>query len=175
MTRTIDTVVTFLEMTEQPSLVDIHPPVNLKVALMRAEEIPVHFYRYLYDTVGTGLYWIDRKVLSDEALANIIHDENVEVFVAYGHGVPAGFFEIDARKPEEVWLAYFGIVPDFQGQGVGKWLLAEAIGTAWAKGPERVRVETCTLDHPRALALYQRMGFVPYAQEDKTMEVPDTA
>lgn len=175
MTRTVDTVVTFLEMTEPPSLADIHPPINLKVALMRAEMMPVHFYRYLYATVGADHVWIDRKLMSDEALAAIIHDEAVEMFVAYGRGVPAGFFEIDARKADEIWLAYFGIVPDFLGQGVGKWLLAEAIGAAWAKAPERVRVETCTLDHPRALPLYQRMGFTPYAQQHKTMELPDEA
>jgi hypothetical protein len=29
-------------------------------------------------------------------------------------------------------------------------------------------VDTNTLDHPRALALYQRMGFVPVRREDKT-------
>jgi hypothetical protein len=29
-------------------------------------------------------------------------------------------------------------------------------------------LDTCTLDHPRALALYQRAGFVPVCREDKT-------
>jgi hypothetical protein len=27
-------------------------------------------------------------------------------------------------------------------------------------------VQTCTLDHPRALPLYQQMGFIPFAQEE---------
>ena len=30
---------------------------------------------------------------------------------------------------------------------------------------ERLWVHTNTLDHPRALPLYQKLGFVPYAQE----------
>ena len=58
----------------------------------------------------------------------------------------------------------------FQGNAaLGKWLLAEAIRAAWAKLPKRVIVQTCTLDGPAALPLYQKMGFTPYAQEPKIM------
>jgi hypothetical protein len=32
-------------------------------------------------------------------------------------------------------------------------------------------VETCTLDGPAALPLYQKMGFTPYAQEQKLIVV----
>jgi hypothetical protein len=85
--------------------------------------------------------------------------------------VPAGYFELDGRNGEEIWLAYFGIIPEFRGRGLGKWLLSEALAAAWLKEPERVRVETCTLDDPRALPLYQRMGFVPYERRQKVMEV----
>ena len=159
--KTIDTVVTFLSMPEAPH-VHVHPPANVRVALMHCEEIPVHFYRYLYNRVGDGLYWIDREKLSDEELAEIIHADGVEVFVAYVDGAPAGFFELDSgREKDCVWLAYFGIMADFQSMGLGKWLLSEAISTAWAGQPSTVKVETCTLDGPRALPLYQRMGFEP--------------
>ena len=37
----------------------------------RCEKPPVHFYRYLYDTIGADYYWVDRKKLSPEALAKI--------------------------------------------------------------------------------------------------------
>jgi len=56
--------------------------------------------------------------------------------------------------------------------GIGKWLLSEAIRTAWATKPQSLHVETCTLDAPHALALYQKMGFKPYERRDKTMTVP---
>ena len=168
---TIDTVVTFLEM-DSDLHVHIHPPANLKLSLMRAEAIPVHFYRYLYDKVGEGLYWIDRKKLSDDKLTAAINAEGIELFVAYVGGVPAGFFELDVSDSECVWLAYFGIIADYQGLGLGKWLLSEAISAAWAKSPNSIKVETCTLDGPRALPLYQRMGFVPYERQEKMMELP---
>ncbi len=32
-------------------------------------------------------------------------------------------------------------------------------------GPRQVVVQTCTLDHPAALAAYRRAGFVPFKRE----------
>ncbi len=168
--RSIGTTVTFLEMAAQP-LHHHAPPANIKLALARAEDMPVHYYRYLYDAVGRDYHWIDRRTMSDDALAAAIAKPGVEIFVAYAGGCPAGFFEIDASDPEAAWVAYFGLVPDYQGRGLGKWLLGEALAAAWSKNPGCVRVETCTLDDPRALPLYQKMGFVPYKRVEKTMPV----
>ena len=167
--RTVETTVTLLEMTA-PAAQHVPAPANIKLALMLAENPPVHFYRYLYDTIGRNHHWVDRRRLSDAELAKLITAEGVEIFAAYGNGVPAGYFELDWRNRDEVWLAYFGIMPEFRGRGLGKWLLSEAIAAAWLKEPERVRVETCTLDDPRALPLYQRMGFVPYERRQKILE-----
>jgi GNAT superfamily N-acetyltransferase len=169
--QTVDTVVTFLEMSSDPHC-HVHPPANMRVALMHVENVPVHYYRYLYDTVGDGHHWVDRRKLGDDALSKEIHGEGIDLFVAYVDGAPAGYFELDSRREANcVWLAYFGVMGDYQGRGLGKWLLSEAITTAWAKEPESVKVETCTLDHPQALPLYQRMGFTPYERREKTMEL----
>jgi GNAT superfamily N-acetyltransferase len=173
-TRRVETIVTFLEMTGPPHA-PARAPANLKVALLKAKRPPVHFYRYLYDVVGRSFVWIDRKRLSDAELARLIHADTVDIRVLYVEGVPAGFFELDFGRKDAVWLQYFGLVPEFHGRGLGKWLLAEALTVAWEAKPERVRVETCTLDDPRALVLYQRAGFVPYARKDKVMEVPSEA
>ena len=170
-TRQIDTVVTFLSM-DHPPTVRVMPPVNLKLALMHVVDPTVSFYRYLYHEVGKDYYWVDRKVLSDDQLAEAINAEGVSVYVAYCAGNPAGYFEIDARDPEKAWLAYFGLLPEFHGMGIGKWLLSEAVRTAWAAKPKSLHVETCTLDATHALPLYQKIGFKPYERRDKTMTVP---
>ncbi len=170
MTRSIETTVTFLKMDKAPHD-HVHPPSNLKISLMKLENPPVHYYRYLYNTVGENYDWIDRKIMSDKDLAAEINVDGVDIYVAYAGGVPAGYFELDSCKQNQVWLAYFGITPQFIGTGIGKWLLHEAIVTAWMTEPDTVHVETCTLDHPRALPLYQRMGFVPYERKDKVIEV----
>ena len=168
--RTIDTVVTFLVM-ERPPRLRFMPPVNRKLALLHVEAPTVAYYRFLYDTVGRDYHWVDRKKLSDEVLAAEIAAPGVALYVAHVAGCPAGYFELDGRRTDEVWLAYFGIMPEFQGMGIGKWLLSEAIDAAWALAPKQVKVETCTLDDARALPLYQRFGFVPYERKAKTMEL----
>lgn len=170
-TRDIETTVTFLSMDHPPSL-RVMPPANLKLALMHVLDPTVSYYRYLYDAVGSEHHWIDRKLLSDDQLAAAINADGVAVYVAYCAGNPAGYFEIDVRDTEKCWLAYFGLLPEFHGLGIGKWLLSEAVRTAWAGKPESLHVETCTLDAPHALGLYQKMGFIPYERRNKTMTVP---
>lgn len=169
----IETTVTFLEMREAPKL-HVPPPAIAKLMLMRAENPSAGFYRFLYDAVGRDHFWVDRRRLGDDELLAIIRDERVEVWVVHVAGQPAGYFEIDARRaPREVELMYLGLMPEFRGKGLGRWLLAEAIRACWSRAPERVIVETCTLDGPAALPLYQKMGFVPHARKQKLLEVPD--
>ncbi|SLN49952.1 GNAT family N-acetyltransferase [Oceanibacterium hippocampi] len=163
--------VTYLEMRERPQRPTVPRPA-VRIALMRAEKPTVSFYRYLYDAVGRSWYWYERKRLSDAALRAIIQDEKVEVVVLYVAGVPAGYAELDCRKDGVVDLAYFGLVPEFIGHGLGGYFLNWAIDEAWQRGPERVTVNTCTLDHPRALPLYQRLGFVPYRRADLMIDPP---
>jgi len=172
--KTLKTTITYLEMAKPARHWPGPCPVK-KTALLRAENIPVHFYRYLYDTVGRDHIWYERSMMNDAALAEAIHKDGIEITVAYVGGVPAGYFELDFSALPAVDLVYFGIVPDFISMGLGKWLLMTAIETAWDREPERLTVNTCTLDSPRALPLYQKLGFVPYAQEHREFEVPDGA
>lgn len=165
-------VITFLEMTSPPSAPKLRPPVE-KLALLRAERPTVSFYRYLYNTVGEPWLWVDRRKLDDDALAAIIHDPKVELMVLYVGGVPAGFAELDRRgKDGTVDLRYFGMIPEFVGMRLGPFLLGCAIDAAWTGGGRKLTVNTCTLDHPKALRLYQRAGFVPVRQEVRIADDP---
>ena len=75
---------------------------------------------------------------------------------------------LDWRAGETCELRYFGLVPQAVGRGFGSWMLRTAILTAWAReGVEMLQVNTCTLDHPRALAQYQKHGFAPVRQEHR--------
>jgi len=154
-------VTTYLEMHQRPVLPRIEP-AKRQIALIGAGGITVPFYRFLYDAVGRPWYWTDRKLLSDDELAAVLGDPDVDVFVLYVDGAPAGYFELDGRKRGTVDLAYFGIMPEFIGLRLGPWLLGQAIEMAWDREPQRLTVNTCTLDHPKALPLYQRFGFLPY-------------
>jgi len=164
----IEVTVTFLEMYAPPAY---YPPLpyNRQIALLRAKDIPLHFYRYLTDRVGRKWHWVNVLRLSDEELAAGIHREDRDIRILYLDGAPAGFFDVKPHLPEEAELAYFGMMEHATGQGLGRWFLGAAIAACWAHGPKRVAVQTCTLDHPAALPLYQKLGFIPVAQKKEVV------
>lgn len=168
MPSDLETVATILEMGERPKHARVAMPQG-KVALLRLEPPTVPYYRWLYDRVGRDWHWVDRKRLDDETLGGLIADPGIEIYVLYVGGVPAGFFELDARAPRATEIEHLGLAPDFLGRRLGPFLLQAAIERAWVRPIDVLRVETCTLDHPRALTLYQRFGFRPVRQEPRTV------
>jgi GNAT superfamily N-acetyltransferase len=172
--RQIEVVVTYLEMTERPVRPTIPTPAG-RLALMRADAPSVSYYRYLYNTVGEPWFWYFRRAMDDATLSTHIQDPKVEIYVLYVNGEPAGYVELDRRTEPDIDIAYFGIFPQFVGRGFGPFLMNWAVDQAWQYGPKRLTVNTCTLDHPKALRTYQRMGFVAYRQEHKTIDDPRLA
>jgi len=170
--RTIPVTVTYLEMKSPERCLPV-PGMLEPTAILRAERPTISFYRYLYDTVGADWNWFMRRRLSDEALAAIIHDDRDEVFVLHVRGVPGGYVELDRRVEGEVEIAYFGLIPEYLGRGFGKYLLAWGLARAWSYRPGRVWLHTCTLDHPRALGVYQRAGLEVYRREEVQEPVED--
>ena len=91
----------------------------------------------------------------------------MSLYTLLDHGWPQGFFMLEDMGDDVVDLSYFGMVPEAVGRGLGGWLLKTAILTAWDReGIRKLTVNTCTLDHPRALALYQKNGFMPVRREE---------
>jgi ribosomal protein S18 acetylase RimI-like enzyme len=170
MTMLEDTI-TYLEMLARPAGRRVPAPLE-KLALMWAEACTVSFYRYLYDTVGEPWLWFERRLIDDTALAALIAKATIEIFVLYVGGVPAGFFELDTAAPRETKLCYFGLLPDFIGRGLGPYLLQAAIDRAWSRPIDRFWLHTSTFDHPKALRVYQRAGFVVYARRPVLFEDP---
>lgn len=163
--KSLTTIITYLEMREAPTA-SFARPINMNTALMRTENMPLHFYRYLQHQVGADFHWVYRLRLSDAELSNLIHKESTDIDVLYVDGVPSGFYEIDRSSTDIVDISYFGMMAHAIGKGLGKWFLSQAIAAAWESEPEKVTVNTCTLDHPAALGLYQKLGFQPLRQEE---------
>ncbi len=164
--------ITYLEMLARPREARVPLPAG-KLALMRAENCTVSFYRYIYNAVDEPWLWYERRLFDDRALAALITRPTIEIFVLYVGGVPAGFFELDTAVPRETKLCYFGLVPDFIGRGYGPYLLQAVIDRAWTARPiDRLWLHTSTFDHPKALPTYQRAGFVVYARRPVSFEDP---
>lgn len=172
MSRKVDVTITYLSQAARPVYApQSHPPA--KLAIIRAENPPVHFYRYLYDLVGGPWKWFSRKILDDATLAAVISNPEIYLYVLYVDGVPAGMAEIDALEHPVVHLRFFGLAPDFIGKGFSKYFLSNAIDLAWSRNPSEVKIETCTLDHRAALPLYQKFGFSVVDRRLASVDLPE--
>lgn len=167
----IETTVTYLEMTERPTRPTVPAPA-VKLSLQRAEHPSVSFYRYLYNSIGRPWAWVNKRLVDDAELRDFIQDAKVELYVLSVAGVPAGMAQLDRREPGIVDLAYFGLMPEFIGRKLGPYLLNWAIDQAWTGNTTKVTVNTCDLDHPSALPLYQRLGFSPVRREVVSLPHP---
>ncbi len=167
--ETVSYTVTFLQMTERPSYDWPSTPSTLHGALLRADAPPVWYFRALYDAVGRDYAWTDLHADADAQIDGWLKDPAVAMYSLIDEGWPKGFFMLDWRAPAACELCYFGLVPEALGRGYGAWMLRTAILTAWDRpGTARLSVNTCTLDHPRALIQYQKQGFSPVRQEERT-------
>jgi GNAT superfamily N-acetyltransferase len=164
--ETVEITVTFLEMTARPSYPRPHLPTGPVSALVGADRPPAGWFLYLYDAVGRDYDWTDRQGDPRDELEAFLHDPAVTLYTFIRDGWPHGFFLLDSRTPGSCNLGYFGLVPEAIGRGLGTFLLQTAVHMAWDRpGTERVTVNTNTLDHPRALSLYQKAGFEPVRRE----------
>lgn len=159
----------YLEQTEPKALPPVPAPAR-RLAIMRAEKPSVGFYRFLFNGVGEQHRWVSRRHLPDSQLTSMIHDDNVYIYVLYAEGSPIGYGEVDGRKKDLAAIKFFGLLPEAQGQRLGRWFFREITGLAWALRRGRVIIETCTLDSPRALQLYQREGFSLYDRASGVIE-----
>jgi GNAT superfamily N-acetyltransferase len=152
-------VATCLEMMERPA--PRHSASDgLSLVPLRGG---VDAYHDLYRLVGRDWMWFSRLMMPREKLEAILASPDVEAFVLRKDGQDAGLLELDFREAGQCELAFFGLAPQAIGTHAGRWLMEQAIARAWAKPISRLWVHTCTYDHPKALAFYQRSGFKPYA------------
>lgn len=167
----VDVTTWYLEMRQQADLRGRAAP-HPNVTVVRAELPSPEFSRFLYTAVGGDWYWTDRLAWDYDRWQRHLARPEIETWVAYESGTPAGYFELHAPGDGDVQIAYFGLLPAFIGRGIGGYLLTVAAQRAWALGATRVRLGTCSLDGPHALANYQARGFRIYRQETAPRELP---
>ncbi len=161
---------TFLEMRAASSVVPFAFP-DVEAVVRRLDVVPGSLYRYLYREVGRPWHWLDRWDWSDARVAEHLASGGIEIWLLTVAGTPAGYFELH-RTAREVEVCYFGLLPQFTGQRLGPALLTVAAQHAWSTEPDRVWLHTCSLDHPAAIANYQRVGFVSYREEPYDARIP---
>lgn len=158
-------VVTYLEMREAPS--PCAPPPGWRLERF----FDLTRYRRLYAEIGDPWLWTSRRVMGDPELAAILSDPRVEAFAVVGDGRDIGLVELDFRDADPE-LAFFGLVPDCTGRGLGRGVMEAALEQAWSRPIRRLFLHTCTLDHPGAIRFYQGCGFVAYKRAIEVMDDP---
>jgi GNAT superfamily N-acetyltransferase len=155
---------TYLEMRSPRDLSPAREPAP-GPRIERVGGCSTSYWRYLYTEVGRAYHWTDRLTWTDADIAAYLGDEDVTLHVLYVEHAPAGYYELRRHGDGSVEIAYFGLLPECTGRGLGGWMLTRAVEDAWGRGATRVWLHTCTLDHPSALPNYAKRGFVPYKTE----------
>lgn len=162
----------YLEMTDPTELRPARPP-RADLAITRVQIPLPAFSLFLYAAVGERWHWHQRRTWSYAQWMDYLERPELETWVGYVAGTPAGYFELEMQSTHSVEIAYFGLLPEFIGRGLGGRLLTAAIERGWAMGARRVWVHTCTLDHEHALANYQARGFRLYQEMTHLADLPD--
>lgn len=157
-------VVTWLEMHAPPPPGPALPPA---VELVAQPSPDAAVYLALFRAIGEPWLWFGRLQLPGEELQRQLTSEGVEVFFLLHRGETQeeeaiGLLELNREASGAVEIAYFGLLPQWAGRGLGTAFMAAALELAWKPDTRRVWLHTCTFDHPGALRFYRKCGFQPY-------------
>ena len=178
--RIVPARTTYLEMlrNEVPALPD--EPAGFRIE--RWARPSRDEYRALFSAIGGDWGWTGRLLLRDAELDALLADPRVEIYrlIAEPDDAVAGFAELERQTDGSVEIAYFGLVRDFIGQGLGGVLLRWAINRAWAgeganeTGPtRRVWLHTCDFDSETALGFYRHLGFAVFDEKVEMEPYPE--
>ena len=161
-------ITTYLEMRSRDQLRPKHSDGRFQVREKTNRDW--RFNRDLYFQVGKQWGWIDKRSWTDDQWNEYATAPELRMFAGYYDDSLAGYYELRQDREGGIEIAYFGLLPEFIGRGLGSVLLTSAIEEAWTPHdgivPTRVWVHTCNRDHPQALANYQARGMIVYKVEE---------
>lgn len=146
---------------------------DVACTLARAEVPSPALNRFLYASVGGAWHWQDRLPWTWAQWLQWLDTPDVQTWVLSVRGTPAGYCELQKQNGGDVEIAYFGLMPQFTGQGLGRYLLSETIERAWDMDAQRVWVHTCSLDHAAARSNYEARGMTQYKEVTVLKEVAE--
>ena len=157
----IEVTTTYLEIGALAEL-KRKPAANAMFEVREATRPQWQVNRFLYRFIGEQWGWTDKLRWPDARWQRYVASTDLRTFIGFIDDAIAGYYELQ-KKRGDVEIAYFGLAPEFIGQGLGGALLSSAIEQAFAWNARRVWVHTCTLDHPAALQNYVARGMRVYA------------
>lgn len=143
------------------------------VQLMEAELACPELNQFLFRTVGGPWRWYSRLSWNYQQWLTYLEQQQVRTWILWNKGTPAGYIELVKHQDNSVEIMFFGLLPQFVGQGLGKKLAQQAIFLADAWQATKVWLHTCSTDHPAALHNYQQAGFIIESSEQAVESLPE--
>ena len=163
---------TYLEMRD-PSELQGAQSDDARIRIEQVHDCSPAFFRYLYVEVGRNYHWIDRLPWTEGDIARHLQQPENSLWLMTCEGQTAGYFELRKCEDGSIEIAYFGLLQDLFGRGLGKHLLTYATKQAWADGANRVWLHTCTLDDRAAMPNYLKRGFRIFKTEEYEVDLPE--
>jgi len=155
----------YLEINSIQDLNEVTKP-NGDYSLNLLDPINFQLNKFFYKNIGKKHKWIDRLVWTETQWIDYVSNKNVKTYVFKAKNDLAGFFELISHgEKNEVEIAYFGLLEEFQNKKLGSYLLFQAIQKSFTKDIDRVWVHTCSLDHKNALNNYVARGMKIFKTE----------
>ena len=142
----------------------INPSDNYILLLL--DPINFQLNKSFYKNIGKKHKWVDRLIWDEQRWIDYVSSEKVKTYVLKNKDDLVGFFELIFHyEKNEVEIAYFGILEEYQNKKLGSYLLSEAIKKSFGNNVNRVWVHTCSLDHKNALNNYISRGMKIFKTE----------
>ena len=155
----------YLEISSSQDLKEVSKPLE-DYSLNLLDPINFQLNKFFYKNIGKKHKWIDRLSWSEEKWINYVSSEKVSTYIFKFKNDLVGFFElIFHTENNEIEIAYFGILEEYQNKKLGSYLLSEAIKISFKNNTKRVWVHTCSLDHKNALDNYLSRGMKIFKTE----------
>ncbi|WP_373265176.1 GNAT family N-acetyltransferase [Hungatella hathewayi] len=84
--------------------------------------------------------------------------EKADIFYAVYAGTDCGHCAVYMNAGEKAYITSFGVLPEFQGNGIANVLMEAVLLEAAARGIKTIGLEVCT-NNKAALCLYCKFGF----------------
>ena len=155
----------YLEINSIQDLIEAVKPTNdYSLNLLKPTNFQLN--KFFYKNIGKKHKWIDRLVWTETQWIDYVSSKKVNTYIFKKNEDLVGFFElIDHFEKQEIEIAYFGLLEEYQNKNLGSFLLSQAIKKSFEKKIKRVWLHTCSLDHPNALNNYLARGMKIFKTE----------
>ena len=156
----------YLEIKSIEALIESKSPkLDCSIKIVKPDDFQIN--KFFYKNVGKKHRWIDRLVWSEPDWIKYSSNPNIETYILKVKDDLAGYFELIIHTSlQEIEIAYFGLLEEYQYKKLGGYLLSMAIMKSFAKkNIKRVWAHTCSFDHENALKNYLARGMKIFKKE----------